>query len=58
MLQSTDAVRPVITNNACPSRITAAAGTRLAGTKTSLNNVIIVFNEKTLQPIISRQSFT
>ena len=45
-------------DNACPSRITAAAGTRLAGTKTSLNNVIIIFNERTLQPKISRQSFT
>ena len=58
MLQSTDAVRPVITNNACPSRITAAAGTRLAGTKTSLNNVIIIFNERILQPKVGRQSFT
>ncbi len=37
-------------DNACPSRITAAAGTRLAGTKTFLNNVIIIFNERTLQP--------
>lgn len=58
MLQSTDTLRPVILDNACPSRITAAAGTRLAGTKTSLNNVIIIFNERTLQPKISRQSFT
>ena len=29
---STCALRPIISNNACPSRITAAAGTRLAGT--------------------------
>jgi len=32
MLQSTDSLRPVISDNARPSRITAAAGTRLAGT--------------------------
>lgn len=30
----TCALRPIILNNACPSRITAAAGTKLAGTWT------------------------
>ena len=58
IVQSTDTLRPVISNNARPSRITAAAGTRLAGTKTFLNNVIIIFNERILQPKISRHSFT
>ena len=29
-LQSTNAIRPVILNNACPSRITAAAGTSIS----------------------------
>ena len=29
-IQSTNAIRPVILNNACPSRITAAAGTSIS----------------------------
>ena len=31
-MQSTNTLRPIIPDNACPSRITAAAGTKLAGT--------------------------
>ena len=47
---STDSLHPIIPNNACSLRITAAAGTKLAGTS-SLVKVIILTNEKTLQPI-------
>ena len=36
-------------NNTCPLRITAAAGTKLAGTS-SLVNVIIFSNERSLKP--------
>lgn len=39
-----------MTSNAYPLRITAAAGTQLARAS-SLTNVIIFINEKTLQPI-------
>ena len=49
-MQSTDTLRPIIPNNACPFRITAAAGTKLAGTS-FLINVIIKFNERILQQI-------
>jgi hypothetical protein len=38
----------MITNNACPSRITAAAGTELAGTSFS-SQVIIYLDERALQ---------
>jgi hypothetical protein len=44
-----DALRPVLLNNACPSRITAAAGTRLAGA-TFLSNVFIFLNDRVLRP--------
>ena len=37
-------------DNACPLRITAAAGTKLAGAS-SFNKVIIFINERTLQPV-------
>ncbi len=40
----------MITNNACPSRITAAAGTELAGTSFS-SQVIIYLDERALQRI-------
>ena len=40
----------MIPNNACPSRITAAAGTKLAGAS-SLNKVTILLSERILQPI-------
>ncbi len=42
-------LRPVIPNNACPLRITAAAGTKLAGAS-SAGTVIIVPAERALQP--------
>ena len=40
-------------NNACPSRITAAAGTSISRDLTSLRIVIIILNERTLQ-LLSR----
>ena len=43
-------LRPIITNNACPPRITAAAGTELAGTA-CWGCVIISPQVKVLQPI-------
>ena len=46
----TNSLRPIIPDNACPLRITAAAGTKLAGAS-SLNKVIIFISERTLQPI-------
>jgi len=49
-MQSTNPLRPIKMNNAYPLRITAAAGTKLARAS-SLANVIIFTNEKTLQPI-------
>ena len=48
-MQPTNTLRPIIPDNASPLRITAAAGTKLAGAS-SLNNVIIFINERTLQP--------
>ena len=45
----TYALRPVIPNNASPLRITAAAGTKLAGASSS-TNVIIIIDERALQP--------
>ena len=45
----TRALRPVIPNNARPLRITAAAGTELAGSSSS-GTVIIFPDERVLQP--------
>ena len=45
----TDSLHPVIPNNTCPPRITAAAGTELAGTSSS-STVIILPDERALQP--------
>ena len=45
----TDALRPVNPNNACTLRITAAAGTKLAGAF-SVVTVIIFATKRTLQP--------
>jgi hypothetical protein len=45
----TDPLRPIIPDNARPSRLTAAAGTKLAGASSS-GNVIIFPDESTLQP--------
>ena len=39
--------------NACTFRITAAAGTKLAGAS-SLNLIIILFSEKSLRPTQNR----
>lgn len=47
--QPKDALRQVRMNNARPSRITAAAGTRLAGA-TFLKNVIIFFSNRGWRP--------
>ena len=44
----TDPLRPVIPDNARPLRLTAAAGTKLAGAY-SLSNVIILLNKRALQ---------
>ena len=52
-IPSTNTLRPVIPDNARPLRITAAAGTKLAGTS-SLTNVIIFISERTLQPISNK----
>ncbi len=49
-MQPTNALRPIILDNASPSRITAAAGTRLAGAS-FLFKVIILDSEITLKPI-------
>jgi hypothetical protein len=38
-----------MTNNACPPRLTAAAGTSISRDSTSLSNVILILNERTLQ---------
>jgi|GEM_PF-4103940 len=51
VIQSTHSLRPIIPNNAYPFRITAAAGTKLAGAS-SLTKFIILINEKVLKPII------
>ena len=48
-VQSTNSLRPIIMDNARPPRITAAAGTKLAGAS-SLINVIIFISEIILQP--------
>src|SRR3546814_12381191 len=48
-IQPTDPLRPIIPDNARPSRLTAAAGTKLAGAS-SPNKVIIFFDESALQP--------
>ena len=45
-----DSLRLIIPSNTCPPRITAAAGTELAGTS-SLSNIIILLSERALQPI-------
>ena len=45
----TDSLHPVIPNNTCPPRITAAAGTELAGTSSS-STVIVLLGERALQP--------
>ncbi len=49
-LQPTNPLRPIILDNAHPLRITAAAGTKLAGIS-YLATVIILTNERILQPI-------
>ena len=54
-LPSTNPLRPVIPNNARPLRITAAAGTKLAGAS-SLNKVTILFSERILQPTYKLES--
>lgn len=46
--QPTHPLRPILTNNACPLRITAAAGTKLAGTS-SLIFVIIFLIKRGLR---------
>ena len=48
-LQPTNTLRPIISNNARPLRITAAAGTKLAGAS-STATVIIFTVESALQP--------
>ena len=50
-MQPTNTLRPIIPDNASPLRITAAAGTKLAGAS-SISNVIIFLIERTLQPIL------
>ena len=45
----TNSLRPIIPDNARPLRITAAAGTKLAGASSS-TNVIIIIDERALQP--------
>ena len=45
----TNPLRPVMMSNASPLRFTAAAGTKLAGTY-SLDNVIILSRKRALQP--------
>ena len=45
----TNSLRPIIPDNARPLRITAAAGTKLAGAS-SLVTVIIFTSESALQP--------
>ena len=47
--QPTRPLRPVIPNNACTLRITAAAGTKLAGAYSSVT-VIIFTDKRALQP--------
>ncbi len=47
-IPTTRSLRPVIQSNACTLRITAAAGTVLAGAY-SLNTVIIFSNKRSLQ---------
>ena len=54
-IPSTNTLRPVIPDNARPLRITAAAGTKLAGTS-SLTNVIIFISERILQPTYKLKS--
>ena len=49
MIPPTDPLRPVIPDNARPLRLTAAAGTKLAGAILS-NTVIILFDQRVLQP--------
>jgi hypothetical protein len=49
-LPPTNPLRPIILDNARPPRLTAAAGTKLAGAS-SLIKVIIFISEITLQPI-------
>ena len=44
-----DPLRLIIPSNTRPPRITAAAGTELAGTS-SLSNIIILLSERVLQP--------
>ena len=46
----TNPLRPIIPDNACPFRITAAAGTKFAGTS-STNSFIILFVERSLWTI-------
>ena len=48
MIPPTRSLRPVIPSNACTLRITAAAGTELAGAY-SLDTVIIFSNKRSLQ---------
>ena len=47
--QPTCPLRPVIPNNTCSSRFTAAAGTKLAGASSS-STVIIFLDDRVLQP--------
>ena len=51
-MRPTDSLHPIIPDNAHPLRITAAAGTKLAGAS-SLATVIILTNERTLQLVFS-----
>ena len=49
----TNTLRPIILDNACPLRITAAAGTKLAGASSQIT-VIILICERILQPTYSK----
>jgi len=48
-MQPTYSLRPIISNNTRPFRITAAAGTKLAGAY-SVSTVIIFLTKRVLQP--------
>ena len=49
LMPSTNPLHQITTNNACPLRITAAAGTKLAGPSYS-GTVIFFPDERVLQP--------
>ena len=44
-MPSTNTLRPIIPDNACPSRITAAAGTKLAGTFHQIISLFYLINK-------------